>query len=91
MLWTDEDRRRAGREGWDLFDAYGSEHGEVQLQKFDVPEEHEDAPVPYPFTTDADAWLFVRSKAGEGSKLHRKALEILARDNPEEYGRIMQV
>lgn len=67
-----------------------SDHGDLQLQRFDFPEEHEDAPVPYPFDSDVDVWVFVRTRAEEGSELHRRALALLAWMNPDEHHRVMQ-
>ncbi|WP_157681612.1 hypothetical protein [Mycobacterium sp. JS623] len=86
--WSDEDSAAASREGWDLFECSGSDHGDMQLQRFDCPDEVENAPIPYPFDSDADVWRHVKTRAADGSPLHRKALDLLSVRNPAELGRI---
>ena len=86
--WSAEDRAAASREGWDLFECSGSDHGDVQLQRFDCPDEVESAPIPYPFDSDVDVWRHVKARAADGSALHRKALDFLSVRNPAELGRV---
>ncbi|UBV20370.1 MULTISPECIES: hypothetical protein [Mycolicibacterium] len=88
LVWLGEDHAAASREGWDLFECSGSDHGDLQLQRFDCPDEVECAPTPYPFATDTDVWRHVRARAEGGSALHRKALAILRSANPDEFQRI---
>lgn len=87
-VWLAEDSAAAAREGWDLFECSGSDHGDLQLQRFDCPAEVECAPDPYPFATDEDVWRHVRMRAASGSALHMKALAILGVENPDELQRI---
>jgi hypothetical protein len=78
--FTDAEHKSARKEGWGLFDA--EQMGiPLQIQRQD------DLGV---FETDDDAVKFVKSKAEEGSELHKKALEILKAQSPEEYERIME-
>ncbi|MEE3755212.1 hypothetical protein [Mycobacterium intracellulare] len=91
FVWLGEDSAAASREGWDLFECSGSEHGDLQLQRFDCPAEVESAPDPYPFVMDADVWRHVRTRAADGSALHKKALAVLGTRNPEELQRIVRV
>lgn len=88
MDWTAADHAAAEREGWDLFDCSGSAHGNLQLQRFDCPDEVATAPVPYPFNSDPDVWRHVRTRAAAGSALHQKALSVLELANPAELRRI---
>ena len=88
-VWLAEDSAAASREGWDLFACSGSDHGDLQLQRFDCPAEVECAPDPYPFDTDVDVWRHVRMRAASGSALHTKALAILDSVNPGELQRIV--
>lgn len=86
--WSVDDSAAALREGWDLFECSGSDHGVVQLQRIDHPDEVEGAPNPYPFADDEDVWRHVKVRAAAGSELHRKALDALRVRNPEELERI---
>lgn len=88
MTWSVDDSAAATREGWDLFECSGSEHGDFQLQRFDFPSDVDTAPKPYPFEEDDDVWRYVRTHAAAGSPLHRKALNILRLRNPAELARI---
>lgn len=83
--WTAEDADQARRQGWDIFDAHGSDNGPWQLESFDEPDAWPMAPSPYPFEGDTDVWEFVRKAAAEGDPLACKALAFLAEHNPIEY------
>lgn len=89
--WLAEDHAAASREGWDLFECFGSDDGNLQLQRFDCPAEVHCAPDPYPFATDVDVWRHVLTRAATGSALHVKALAILRLENPAEAQRIEQM
>lgn len=41
LVWLGEDHAAATREGWDLFECSGSDDGDLQLQRFDCPDEVE--------------------------------------------------
>lgn len=84
--WTREDAMAATDEGWDIFECSGSENGPWQIQSFDCPEEWPgwDEGKPYPFDGDADAWVYVWTRARGGSPLHQRALTFLAEHNPTE-------
>lgn len=85
--WTADDAAKANAEGWDIFESFGSENGPWQLQKFDDPDWGPDAPSPYPFATDSDVWVHVRTG---NTPLHRKALAFLSEHNPQEYRAITE-
>jgi hypothetical protein len=87
--WTESDAAAAGAEGWAIFRCYGSNNGPWQLQRFDHPADHGDAPSPYPFGADTDVWVHVRSRAAAGSGLHQRALDFLAANNRTEHAAIM--
>lgn len=70
--WTTEDAWAASREGWDVFECWGSQNGPWQIQKFDDGD-----PNPLGFVEDEDAWVHVRTKAAE-------ALTFLWVNNPQE-------
>lgn len=84
--WTAEDAAMADAEGWGIFECFGSDNGPWQLQKFDDPDITDDAPTPYPFLTDTDVWVRVRTGT---TPLHRKALAFLSEHNPQEYRAII--
>lgn len=73
--WTDEDRRVANAEGWDVFDSYGSANGPWQIQRLD-----EEAIL----DNDTDAWELVKAKADAGSLVHCNALAFITEHNPQE-------
>jgi hypothetical protein len=73
------DNKLAEREGWGLYDCFGSESGTPQVQRND------DADI---LESDTDAWAIVAN----GDKPHHIAVkEILAQNNPEELNRIQQL
>jgi hypothetical protein len=77
-LWTGEDRDAAQAEGWDIFDADGSEDGRWQLQHLANPQETPSLGYTEPkFTDDGEAALHVQAKAHEGSRLHIRAINFL--------------
>lgn len=88
MEWTREDHLAASREGWDMFESYGSDNGPYQIQSFDDPDEWEGVGL-YPFDGDTDAWEHVWKLAELGSTLHVKALEFLKVHNPLEHTHIV--
>lgn len=79
MEWTTDDDIAASREGWGVFDCFGSKAGPLQIQAIDMPGEG-DGFLP----DDNAAWDLVHRKASEGSELHRKALALIAEHNPIE-------
>lgn len=70
------DNTQAFQEGWAIFNSFGSDNGDWQLQKVD------DAEI---FGADEDAWDFVCDRAEAGSKYHQAAMEFLKQNNPKEY------
>lgn len=84
--WTNDDADAAYHEGWGLFECDGSLNGPWQIQRFDDPDtwpaEHGR---PYPFDDDTDVWRLIR---GGNTPLHRKALDFLIEQNPQEYASI---
>jgi hypothetical protein len=70
------DNSQAQQEGWGIFSCIGSDNGEFQLCRLD-----EEAIFP----DDQKAWLFVISKAAEGSIYHRSALDYIREHNPIEW------
>lgn len=74
-VWSAEDSRLARKEGWDLFTEHGGT-GSVQLQRLDEAEKFED---------DSGAWSHVLTRALNGSRRHRHALNYLKIHNPTEY------
>lgn len=84
MKWTNKDKKQADKEGWNLFQAGVG----LQLEKIDANPETMEL---VKFEDDTDAWDFVVIGAlNEDNKLHRKALAILALENPLELQAIMQ-
>ena len=86
--WTDDDAAAAEAEGWAIFRCYGSGNGPWQLQRFDDPDDHANVPAANPFGADTDVWVHVRDRAAAGSALHQRALDFLARNNPDEHSAI---
>jgi hypothetical protein len=67
IKWTDQDKRFAQSEGWDVFDVDST--GVLEIQSFVEKT---------PFENDSVARAFVARRAAEGSSLHLKALCVLA-------------
>lgn len=57
----------AKKEGWGIFECYGSEEGFIQIQKIDDEDK---------FKNDMEAIRFVLKLAKLGSYLHKKAINI---------------
>ncbi len=70
------DGMQAISEGWGIFECFGSENGDYQLQRIDEDEKFKD---------DRDAWLFVYNMAHKGSNYHIQALDYLSIVNETEY------
>ncbi len=72
--WTVRDQARACREGWAIYEAarYGITVLEIERNDVNDPP-YEDAPQ---FKSDEEAIAHVRRRAREGSRLHRRALEL---------------
>jgi hypothetical protein len=91
--WTADDAEKAGRQGWGLFEANGSEeragtivNGEAYG---DRPYELQCIDESDVFTTDDEAWRFVSESAVEGNVFAKKALEFLEQHSPREYDAII--
>ena len=67
--WTTRESNAASREGWDIFAA---STGIVEIERID-----DDAI----FADDAEALAHVTAKAATGSKMHQRALAIIATEN----------
>lgn len=71
-----EYQREAEKEGWGLFESFGSKHGKWQVQHFDDGN----------LISDEEAWAIIAN----GEKPHHKAILAFIRYfNPAEYNRIM--
>lgn len=79
----------AVKEGWYVCDSDGSLNGPWQLCSFNEPEEWPEAPVPYPFASDDDAWLHVMQQAERGGVVHMAALVFLRERNRMEFDAIV--
>lgn len=81
-LWTPEDSVLAVKQGWDIFDASGSDDGRWQLQAQVEPPEHvgltPEEMEKYPiFADDGLAAEHVRTQARRGDALAQKAIDFL--------------
>jgi hypothetical protein len=75
---TDDEQLQAQHEGWDIFDADGSDDGRWQLQAIAAPTDHPHLDYKEPkFPGDTEAAAHVLAKAKEGSVLHRRAIQFL--------------
>lgn len=77
MRFTFDDSVVACTEGWDLFDADGSNDGPLQIQRLD------DMAI---LADDGEAWVLVVDRSSEDGP-HRRALLDLMDDNPDEFDR----
>ena len=80
--WSPEDIEAAKKEGWDLYNTYGSEYGTPQLQRCDDLER---------FPDDEKAGDYVLARARGGSLLHQKALAVLEGANPTELEYVLRI
>lgn len=71
------DGRKAEIEGWNIF----NDGAAARLER------HDDAAI---FADDSAAWTYVVGQARKGSGLHKRALEYLKANAPEEYLRILE-
>lgn len=86
--WPPEYQLRAQMEGWDIFDAYGSEDGRWQLCVIAAPTDHPHLKYKKPkFKGDREAAEHVVAKAMTGSVLHRKAIEFLVKVGSADVGK----
>ena len=77
--WSQAHCEAAQKEGWDIFDTYGSDSGPWQLQRLDNVDDGADSTQ---LTTDNQAWSLVL----EGSLPHHQAARDFIRvHNPMEY------
>lgn len=74
------DSTQAMEESWAIFQCFGSQAGDWQLQKLD--EERV-------FDTDDQAWDFVIRKAAEGSEYHLSALRFIREHCDDEFERLV--
>lgn len=86
IKWSATDDARAQSEGWGLFATDKEGHASLELQA-----DFESGV----FTTgdtahDNLAWCFVYEQANKGSEFHRKALNYVEQEAPEEYALIME-
>lgn len=78
FLESKEYQKQAKKEGWGLFECFGSTHGKWQVQHFDEG----------PLKNDAEAWDIIVN----GDKPHHKSLLYFIRYfNPSEYNRIVKI
>ncbi len=79
--WDPEHAAAASLEGWDIFECFGSENADWQIQRDDEMAV---------FADDTDAWFHVWGRAMEGSELHLRALQVIAAWEPREMAYILQ-
>lgn len=88
--WTHEHSLAASREGWDIFETFGSPDGPWQVQRVDDPDEVvADATVTVQrLNGDSDAWLLVH----HGKEAHHAAArEFIKENSPVEWKSIVKV
>lgn len=76
-------KKAAIKEGWDIFECFGSANGDWQIQRLDTPEDAEEfvGEVP-PKISDREAWSKVMNGTDEH---HVTAREFIQTANPMEY------
>jgi hypothetical protein len=79
--WTKLDETAALGEGWCLFGSTNKKEAAWQLGHMGAPGS--------PFKQDEDAWVHVRTRAGEGSTLHMRAMTFLQHVSPSEHATII--
>ena len=85
--WSESNLNSAWKEGWNIWECYGSDNGFLEIQRYDNEEDEEVLQVPEYLSCDQDAWDIVWN----GSKPHHiKALEIIKEYNPLEYKCILK-
>lgn len=77
--WLERYGDAAAMEGWSLFECFGSENGDWQLQRLD---DASDVPGGPQLAGDDDAWRVVLQGTGDH---HAAALGFLMEHNPKEY------
>jgi hypothetical protein len=76
--WPRRYQAIAQRQGWDIFDADGSDDGRWQLQAIMVPSDHDHLKYFQPkFIDDREAAEFVKAAAKNGSKVAKAAIAFL--------------
>lgn len=84
--WTAEDEDLAGREGWCIGTADGSDRHDPDRQNYELMAIY-DGQV---FDGDEEAWRHVCQQALSGSRLHLRALDHLAGIDPREAREIQR-
>tara|TARA_R110001599_G_C12140054_1_gene650527 strand:+ start:169 stop:417 length:249 start_codon:yes stop_codon:yes gene_type:complete len=75
--WTKLDSEQANREGWNVYNAIGSDNGDWQVQRNDDQNMLSD---------DGEAWLII---ANGNKPHHKKALAFMKANNKTEYNLIL--
>jgi hypothetical protein len=78
--WTNADAWAAETEAWNVWDCPGSDNGPFQICQVDEIGD-------YP---EDDAWLHVWLHAAVGSVVHRRALDFVRVENPQEFDCIVR-
>lgn len=81
--WSKEHCEAAQREGWDIFDAQGSDCGPWQIQRFD---DAPDVPGAPQLKDDNAAWLIVVEGTGAH---HAAARDFIKAHNQQEWAALM--
>lgn len=76
MTNIDFDNTQALDEGWGIFDCFGSDNGDWQIQKVD----EWDA-----FASDDDVWRYVLQQASYGCAYYSAALDFIRVHSPVEW------
>ena len=85
--WSESNLNSAWKEGWALWECYGSDNGFLQIGKYDNEDDVDDVICEVHLQKDQDAWDIVWN----GSKPHHiKALEIIKKYNLLEYKCILR-
>jgi len=80
--WSESNNNSAWKEGWTIWECYGSDNGFLQIGKYDNEDDCE-----VHLQNEEDAWDIVWN----GNKpYHIKALEIIKEYNPIEYSYILK-
>ncbi|MES0188962.1 hypothetical protein NKK48_30325 [Mesorhizobium sp. C386A] len=74
--WTPGQQTDAQAEGWDIFEASGSELNKDGDRPFQL-QACDEADIFKGYTRDTDAWQHVYDQAHAGSQLHQQALNFL--------------
>ncbi|ESY35732.1 hypothetical protein NKK48_01375 [Mesorhizobium sp. C386A] len=86
--WTPGQQTDAQAEGWDIFEASGSELNKDGDRPFQL-QACDEADIFKGYTRDTDAWQHVYDQAHAGSQLHQQALNFLRAGSLPEFEAII--